>query len=161
MTAKVKTSTSSSLFNAYVEQSYLDNSLRGGLPVIFGDDNSKVTHPLQDPPPPLFYYITSPFLIISASFLKIYSTLSTHTPNTYIYIHTLLTYNPYILTYTHFAHPLTHLIYHHPSHSGVSHLQSCARRYRERLQLVPAGAHLFLPGSLTFVILAFFKPYLL
>ena len=28
----------------YMKQSYLDNSLRGGLPVIFGDDNSKVYH---------------------------------------------------------------------------------------------------------------------
>jgi len=40
ITSKVKTTTASPLFNAYVEQSYLDNSLRGGLPSVF--DGGKV-----------------------------------------------------------------------------------------------------------------------
>lgn len=41
MTSKVRTSTSSALFNAYVEQDYLDNCLRGGLPVILASDSAQ------------------------------------------------------------------------------------------------------------------------
>ena len=42
ITFKVKTSTASPLFNAYIEQSYFDNSLRGGFPVVF--EGGKVYH---------------------------------------------------------------------------------------------------------------------
>lgn len=45
ITDKVKTSTSSALLNAYIKQDYLDNSLRGGVPLILGDaENPKVLH---------------------------------------------------------------------------------------------------------------------
>lgn len=45
ITDKVKTSTSSALLNAYVKQNYLDNSLRGGIPLILGDPaKPKVLH---------------------------------------------------------------------------------------------------------------------
>ena len=45
ITKKVKTSTSSSLLNAYIKQDYLDNSLRGGVPLILGDPlNPKILH---------------------------------------------------------------------------------------------------------------------
>ena len=45
ITKKVKTSTSSALLNAYIKQDYLDNSLRGGVPLILGDpENPKVLH---------------------------------------------------------------------------------------------------------------------
>ena len=41
----MKTSTSSALLNAYIKQDYLDNSLRGGVPLILGDpENPKVLH---------------------------------------------------------------------------------------------------------------------
>lgn len=41
ITQKVKTSTSSSLFDSYIKQDFLDNVLRGGLPIkIGGDENN-------------------------------------------------------------------------------------------------------------------------
>lgn len=41
ITRDVRTDTSNLLFNAYVEQMYLDNSLRGGVPVLLGDIDDK------------------------------------------------------------------------------------------------------------------------
>lgn len=37
ITADVKTSTANKLFDAQIQQMYLDNSLRGGVPVLLGD----------------------------------------------------------------------------------------------------------------------------
>jgi len=42
ITAKVETVTSSPLFDAYVKQDFLDNTLRGGIPVVIGDN--KIYH---------------------------------------------------------------------------------------------------------------------
>lgn len=42
ITAKVETVTSSPLFDAYVKQDFLDNTLRGGIPVVLGDN--KIYH---------------------------------------------------------------------------------------------------------------------
>ena len=45
ITDKMETSTSSSLFDAYLRQNFLDNTLRGGLPVPLGDPASpKIYH---------------------------------------------------------------------------------------------------------------------
>eukprot|EP01041_Mallomonas_annulata_P010553 gene10553-22012_t len=45
ITAKVDTTTSSPIFNAYIKQSFLDNVLRGGLPTTVGSPaNAKVYH---------------------------------------------------------------------------------------------------------------------
>ena len=45
ITDKVETSTSSSLFDAYLRQNFLDNTLRGGLPIALGDPASpKIYH---------------------------------------------------------------------------------------------------------------------
>jgi hypothetical protein len=45
ITKKVATSTSSSIFDAYIEQDFLDNTLRGGLPVVLGDsDKPRIYH---------------------------------------------------------------------------------------------------------------------
>ena len=45
ITQKVNTTTSSSLFDAYVAQDFLDNTLRGGMPVILGDpEKPKIYH---------------------------------------------------------------------------------------------------------------------
>lgn len=41
ITSRVATNTSSSLFNQYVQQNFLDNVLRGGLPVKLGGDDYK------------------------------------------------------------------------------------------------------------------------
>ena len=45
ITSKVATKTSSSIFDAYIKQDFLDNSLRGGLPIPLGDpQNPKIYH---------------------------------------------------------------------------------------------------------------------
>jgi hypothetical protein len=45
ITAKVSTSTSSSLLNEYIKQDFLDNALRGGFPIVLGDPESpKIYH---------------------------------------------------------------------------------------------------------------------
>jgi hypothetical protein len=45
LTSAVNTSTSSSIFNNYVKQDYLDNLLRGGVPIPLGDpSNPKIYH---------------------------------------------------------------------------------------------------------------------
>ena len=45
ITKRVNTTTSSSLFDAYVAQDFLDNTLRGGLPVVLGDaSDPKIYH---------------------------------------------------------------------------------------------------------------------
>lgn len=46
LTDDVRTSTSSPMFDAYSRQSYLDNFLRGGYPVIFGQDGQKKVYHL-------------------------------------------------------------------------------------------------------------------
>ena len=42
ITSKVETVTSSPLFDAYIKQDFLDNTLRGGIPVVLGDN--KIYH---------------------------------------------------------------------------------------------------------------------
>ena len=45
ITKHVSTATSSPIFNAYVKQDYLDNTLRGGLPLVLGDPSKpKIFH---------------------------------------------------------------------------------------------------------------------
>jgi hypothetical protein len=45
LTSPVETTTASTLFNSYVKQDYLDNILRGGVPVPLGDpDSPKIFH---------------------------------------------------------------------------------------------------------------------
>ena len=45
ITGRVSTTTSSSLFDMYAEQSFLDNVLRGGIPLTLGDpSNPKIFH---------------------------------------------------------------------------------------------------------------------
>ncbi len=42
---KIETKTSNELFDEYIKQNYLDNMLRGGLPLVFGSgDNKKIYH---------------------------------------------------------------------------------------------------------------------
>ena len=40
----IDTKTSNKLFDEYVKQNYLDNILRGGLPLVFGDDENKTIY---------------------------------------------------------------------------------------------------------------------
>jgi hypothetical protein len=47
ITQRVVTRTSSELFDAYVKQDFLDNVLRGGLPVMLGDANGKHSKPFH------------------------------------------------------------------------------------------------------------------
>jgi hypothetical protein len=42
ITAGVETNTANQLFNGHVQQMFLDNSLRGGIPTIFGEDDDNV-----------------------------------------------------------------------------------------------------------------------
>lgn len=51
ITASVETKTSNQLFDGYVQQTFLDNSLRGGIPAILGevDDMTKMTSADEDP----------------------------------------------------------------------------------------------------------------
>lgn len=44
ITGKVQTQTGSTLFDLYVKQSFFDNILRGGLPLILGSEKPKVYH---------------------------------------------------------------------------------------------------------------------
>jgi hypothetical protein len=50
ITASVETNTGHHLFNGHVQQMYLDNSLRGGIPIILGDvdDDSKLKNTDED-----------------------------------------------------------------------------------------------------------------
>lgn len=51
ITSGVETKTQSDLFDAHVKQMYLDNSLRGGIPMILGevDDDAKLANVDEDP----------------------------------------------------------------------------------------------------------------
>jgi hypothetical protein len=50
ITAVVETSTASSMFDGHVKQMYLDNSLRGGIPILLGevDDHAKMSTADED-----------------------------------------------------------------------------------------------------------------
>ena len=50
ITAGVETNTGHQLFDGHVQQMYLDNSLRGGIPIILGevDDNAKMRNTDED-----------------------------------------------------------------------------------------------------------------
>ena len=50
ITASVETKTGHHLYNGHVQQMYLDNSLRGGIPVILGevDDQAKLSNADED-----------------------------------------------------------------------------------------------------------------
>jgi hypothetical protein len=49
ITASVETKTSNKLFDNHVQQMYLDNSLRGGIPVILGNDEDGILNADEDP----------------------------------------------------------------------------------------------------------------
>jgi len=51
LTSSVETHTANHLFNGAIKQNYLDNSLRGGMPVILGDldENSRASNADEDP----------------------------------------------------------------------------------------------------------------
>ena len=57
LTASVETHTANHLFDGTVKQNYLDNSLRGGIPLILGDmdENSRSSNYDEDPRPPIKY----------------------------------------------------------------------------------------------------------
>lgn len=50
ITASVETETGHQLFNGHVQQMYLDNSLRGGIPIILGevDDEARMSNADED-----------------------------------------------------------------------------------------------------------------
>lgn len=51
ITSSVETETASKVFDAHVSQMYLDNSLRGGIPIVLGDedDNNEISNVDEDP----------------------------------------------------------------------------------------------------------------
>jgi len=53
ITASVETNTGSQLFNGHVQQMYLDNSLRGGIPIILGEVDDDVSTSIADEDPRL------------------------------------------------------------------------------------------------------------
>lgn len=57
ITASVSTRTSHQLFDAHVQQMFLDNSLRGGVPLVLGDqdDNDNVLTVDEDPTLKVFH----------------------------------------------------------------------------------------------------------
>lgn len=49
ITKSVATRTSHHLFDAHIQQTYLDNSLRGGIPIILGDQDDGMSNADEDP----------------------------------------------------------------------------------------------------------------
>lgn len=49
ITKNILTRTSHRLFDAHIQQMYLDNSLRGGIPVILGDQDDGMSNSDEDP----------------------------------------------------------------------------------------------------------------
>lgn len=56
ITASVETKTGNQLFNGHVQQMYLDNSLRGGIPIILGEIDDDVSTSIADEDPHLKVY---------------------------------------------------------------------------------------------------------
>lgn len=64
ITASVETNTANQLFNGHVQQMFLDNSLRGGIPTILGedDDNAKLMNADEDSRLKVFHLVSRSFI---------------------------------------------------------------------------------------------------
>jgi hypothetical protein len=64
ITAAVETNTANQLFNGHVQQMFLDNSLRGGIPTILGeeDDNVKLLNADEDSRLKVFHLVSRSFI---------------------------------------------------------------------------------------------------